>query len=116
MRPSGAGLDVTVEFLPTGEREVLSSDLIVHATGYRPHDIGTLLGEAAKLCVRDDGDAVRVSRDHRVELTPGVTAGIYLQGATEHTHGLASTLLSTTAVRAGEIRDSLLARRMARAS
>jgi L-ornithine N5-oxygenase len=103
-------LDVTVEFLPTGERQTLEADLLVHATGYRSQGIGTLLGESAKLCLRDDGDAVRVGRDHRVEVAPEVTAGIYLQGGTEHTHGLTSTLLSTTAVRAGEIHDSLVAR------
>ncbi|GAA1285251.1 hypothetical protein Psi02_32310 [Planotetraspora silvatica] len=45
-----------------------------------------------------------------------MTAGIYLQGGTEHSHGLTSTLPSTTAVRAGEIRDSLLTRRTPRAS
>jgi L-ornithine N5-oxygenase len=106
-----ARLDVTVEYLPTGEREVLSCDILVHATGYRPRDLDTLLGRAAKLCLRDDNDAVRVGRDHRVEAAPEVTAGIYLQGATEHTHGLTSTLLSTTAVRSGEILDSLLGRR-----
>ncbi|MEV6862977.1 SidA/IucD/PvdA family monooxygenase [Streptosporangium subroseum] len=104
-------LDVTVEFLPTGERKVLAVDILVHATGYRSSDIGVVLGDAAKLCLRDEEDAVRVGRDHRVELTPEVTAGIYLQGGTEHTHGITSTLLSTTAIRAGEIRDSLLANR-----
>lgn len=104
-------LDVTVEYLPTGEREVLTADLLVHATGYRPRDLDATLGEAAKLCLRDDKDAVRVGRDHRVEAAPEVSAGVYLQGATEHTHGLTSTLLSTTAVRSGEILDSLLTRR-----
>lgn len=104
-------LDIAVEFLPTGELKTLEADLLVHATGYRSQDIGTLLGESAKICLRDDGDAVRVGRDHRVEVAPEVTAGIYLQGGTEHTHGLTSTLLSTTAIRAGEIHDSLLARR-----
>jgi L-ornithine N5-monooxygenase len=105
------GLEVTVEFLPTGERETITADLLVHATGYRPHDIGTLLGSTAGLCERDDTGAVRVGRDHRVAVPAQVTAGIYLQGGTEHTHGLTSTLLSTTAIRAGEIRDSLLTRR-----
>jgi L-ornithine N5-oxygenase len=103
------GLRVTVEFLPTGERAVLGSDLIVYATGYRPRGIGDHLGEIAKLCLRDDEDQLRVGRDHRVETAAHVTAGIYLQGGTEHTHGLTSTLLSTTAVRAGEICSSLLA-------
>ncbi|MFC4500220.1 MULTISPECIES: lysine N(6)-hydroxylase/L-ornithine N(5)-oxygenase family protein [Streptomyces] len=105
------GLDIAVEFLPTGEHQALDADLLVLATGYRPRDLGRLLGEAAKLCLRDDGDALRVGRDHRVETTPDVTAGIYLQGGTEHTHGLTSTLLSTTAVRAEEIHQSLLKRR-----
>jgi L-ornithine N5-oxygenase len=36
--------------------------------------------------------------------------GIYLQGGTEHTHGITSALLSNTAIRVGEILDSLLDR------
>ncbi|MFJ7071659.1 lysine N(6)-hydroxylase/L-ornithine N(5)-oxygenase family protein [Streptomyces sp. NPDC098781] len=100
---------VTVEFLPTGEREILGCDLLVYATGYQPQGIGDRLGELAKLCLRDEEDALRVGRDHRVETAPNVTAAIYLQGGTEHTHGLTSTLLSTTAVRAGEICSALLA-------
>ncbi|MFC4504462.1 MULTISPECIES: lysine N(6)-hydroxylase/L-ornithine N(5)-oxygenase family protein [Streptomyces] len=111
-KPDGS-LDIAVRFLPTGEEETLDADILVHATGYRPRDLAALLGEAAKLCLRDDGDALRVTRDHRVETTPDVTAGIYVQGATEHTHGLTSTLLSTTAVRAAEIHESLLERRTA---
>ncbi|MBK3625216.1 lysine N(6)-hydroxylase/L-ornithine N(5)-oxygenase family protein [Streptomyces sp. MBT49] len=105
------GLDVTVEFLPTGEQRLLAADVLVLATGYRPRDLASLLGEAAKLCLRDDGDEVRVGRDHRVETAPEVTAGLYLQGGTEHTHGLTSTLLSTVAVRADEIHRSVLAAR-----
>ncbi|MER5428960.1 SidA/IucD/PvdA family monooxygenase [Streptomyces sp. NPDC002588] len=106
-------LDIAVEFLPTGEHHVLEADLLVLATGYRPRDLTRLLGESAKLCLRDDGDALRVGRDHRVETAPEVTAGVYLQGGTEHTHGLTSTLLSTTAVRAEEIHRSLLKGRFA---
>ncbi|TXK42345.1 lysine N(6)-hydroxylase/L-ornithine N(5)-oxygenase family protein [Nonomuraea sp. C10] len=108
-------LRVEVEFLPTGAREVIEADLLVHATGYRPQDIGAVLGRAAKLCLRDEEDEVRIGRDYRVLTPPNVSAGIYLQGAGEHTHGLTSTLLSTTAIRAGEIRDSLLAHRTPRA-
>ncbi|MFJ5262400.1 lysine N(6)-hydroxylase/L-ornithine N(5)-oxygenase family protein [Streptomyces sp. NPDC088387] len=116
LREVTAGEDdvkVTVEFLPTGEREVLGADLLVYATGYRPQGIGDHLGDIGKLCVRDEEDELRIGRDHRVETLPNVSAGIYLQGGTEHTHGLTSTLLSTTAVRAGEIRAALLARHRA---
>ncbi|MFG1944000.1 lysine N(6)-hydroxylase/L-ornithine N(5)-oxygenase family protein [Nonomuraea sp. NPDC048826] len=115
VRAAGDRLRAEVEFLPTGEREVIEADLLVHATGYRPQDIGAVLGRAAKLCLRDEEDEVRIGRDYRVETAAHVSAGIYLQGAGEHTHGLTSTLLSTTAIRAGEIRDSLLARRAPRA-
>jgi L-ornithine N5-oxygenase len=111
VRTGPQGLDVTVEFLPTGEREVLSADLLVHATGYRPQHSGSLLGEAGKLCLRDDEDELKVGRDHRVATGSDVTAGIYLQGGTEHSHGITSTLLSNTAVRAGEIHDSIVAAR-----
>jgi L-ornithine N5-oxygenase len=51
---------------------------------------------------------VRVQRDYRVSTTCEALAGIYIQGATEHTHGIGSTLLSNTAVRAGEILASIL--------
>ena len=52
---------------------------------------------------------VCIGRDYRVATTGATQAGIYLQGATEHSHGIGSTLLSNTAVRAGEILGSILA-------
>ncbi|MEU3188334.1 SidA/IucD/PvdA family monooxygenase [Streptomyces sp. NPDC006923] len=115
VEPREDGLDITVEYLPTGEREVLGADLLVHATGYRPQDIGERLGGVGKLCLRDEEDAILVGRDHRVVTAPHVVAGVYLQGGTEHTHGITSTLLSNTAVRAGEIHESLVATRAANA-
>ncbi|MCS0634793.1 SidA/IucD/PvdA family monooxygenase [Streptomyces sp. LP05-1] len=105
----GDGLRITVEHLPTGERTTLDADLLVYATGYEPADPGALLGRAEKLCLRDEDDELRVGRDHRVAMAPNVTAGVYVQGSTEHTHGITSTLLSHTAIRAGEILASLLA-------
>jgi L-ornithine N5-oxygenase len=96
-----------VESMVDGAREVLAADLVVYATGYRPSDPATLLGELADVCLRDPEGRLRVERDYRVATRPELTAGIYLQGATEHTHGLSSTLLSTIAVRAGEIAESV---------
>ncbi|GLZ15712.1 lysine/ornithine N-monooxygenase [Actinomadura sp. NBRC 104425] len=101
---------VTVEFLPTGERTVLEADALVYATGYRPCDPLTLLGEAGEYCVRRPEGGLRVERDYRIATTSAMRCGLYLQGATEHTHGIGSTLLSNTAVRAGEIADSVAER------
>jgi len=48
-----------------------------------------------------------VRRDYRGETVPGVTAGIYLQGGTEHSHGISASLLSNVAIRAWEIVRSI---------
>ncbi len=107
--PGAAGVHATLESMTTGERSDLDADAIVYATGYRSTDTIGLLGEAGSLCLTAADGRVRVGRDYRVETTEATRAGIYLQGATEHTHGLGSTLLSNVAVRAGEILASVLA-------
>jgi L-ornithine N5-oxygenase len=111
VRETAGGVRTAYEFLPTGERAELDSGIVICATGYRPYDVSGLLGPAARLCERDERGRIRVERDYRVTTVPGVRAGIYLQGGTEHTHGITSSLLSNGAVRAGEILGSLLARR-----
>jgi L-ornithine N5-oxygenase len=99
---------MTIECLTSGERTLIEADALVFATGYRPVCPLGLLGSARELCATDDTGMVCIGRDYRVGTICQMPAGIYLQGATEHTHGLGSTLLSNTAVRAGEILDSIL--------
>ncbi|MFD3722070.1 lysine N(6)-hydroxylase/L-ornithine N(5)-oxygenase family protein [Streptomyces sp. NPDC058674] len=99
-----------VESLVTGEKEPLDADVLVYATGYRSADGLGLLGEVEAYCHRDDLGRVRVRRDYRIETDPGLRCGLYLQGGTEHTHGITSSLLSNTAVRVGEILRSILDR------
>ncbi|MFG1974170.1 lysine N(6)-hydroxylase/L-ornithine N(5)-oxygenase family protein [Nonomuraea fuscirosea] len=106
----GAGVRATVEFLPTGERTVLEADVIVYATGYRPGDPLTLLGATGEHCERLPSGGLRIERDYRIVTSGNVRCGIYVQGAAEHTHGLTSTLLSNTAVRAGEIAEAVASR------
>ncbi|MDN3246064.1 MULTISPECIES: lysine N(6)-hydroxylase/L-ornithine N(5)-oxygenase family protein [unclassified Streptomyces] len=100
----------TVTSLVTGEETPLDADVVVFATGYSPADPLGLLGEVADRCLRDDEGLVRVERDYRIATDPGLRCGIYLQGGTEHTHGITSSLLSNTAIRVGEILQSLLDR------
>ncbi|MFE4454024.1 lysine N(6)-hydroxylase/L-ornithine N(5)-oxygenase family protein [Streptomyces sp. NPDC056796] len=100
----------TVESLITGERTTLDADVVVYATGYRQADALGLLGDVGRHCRLDDQGRVRVERDYRVAAGPGLRCGIYLQGGTEHTHGITSSLLSNTAVRVGEILDSIVER------
>ncbi|SEG92563.1 L-ornithine N5-oxygenase [Thermomonospora echinospora] len=108
-----AAVRATVEFLPTGERTTLEADALVYATGYRVGDPAALLGEVGEHCLRLPGGALSVGRDYRVATTDDLRCGIYLQGATEHTHGITSTLLSNTAIRVGEIVESIAAAKAA---
>jgi L-ornithine N5-oxygenase len=104
---------VVVESLTTGERTILHADAVIYATGYRPADPTPLLGELGAQCVRDEQGRLQVQRDYRVVTESVVRGGIYLQGGTEHTHGITSSLLSNTAVRVGEILTSIVDRRVA---
>lgn len=100
----------TVTSLVTGEETLLDADVVVFATGYSPADPLGLLGEVGERCLRDEEGRVRVERDYRIATDAELNCGIYLQGGTEHTHGITSALLSNTAIRVGEILDSLLDR------
>ena len=104
------GVVTRLESLATGERIELESDAVVFATGYRPMCPLAVLGRAHATCALDGDGMVCVGRDYRARAACRMTAGIYLQGPTEHTHGIGSTLLSNTAVRAGEILASIVAR------
>ena len=102
-------VEIAVESLIDGSREVITADAVVYATGYRATDPLEMLGGGlSAACIRDSAGRPDVRRDYRIgitELADGtpVRAGIYLQGPTEHTHGITSTLLSNIAVRSGEI-------------
>ncbi|MEV4598332.1 lysine N(6)-hydroxylase/L-ornithine N(5)-oxygenase family protein [Amycolatopsis sp. NPDC049253] len=109
----GAHVRATVESLTTGDRAVLDADAVVYATGYLPADPTPLLGELAAGCLRDAEGRLRVERDYRITTDAAVRGGLYLQGGTEHTHGITSSLLSNTAVRVGEILQSIVDRRAA---
>lgn len=106
------GVRASITSLVTGEESVLDADVVVCATGYQQADGLGLLGEVADRCHRDDQGRVRVERDYRVATDLELSCGIYLQGGTEHTHGITSSLLSNTAVRVGEILDSILDRNL----
>lgn len=106
--PVDDGVQTVVESAVTGERTSLRADCVVYATGYRPADVRSLLDGVAGLCKTDEAGRLQTIREYRVITEGDVHCGIYLQGATEHSHGLSSSLLSNTAVRAGEVADSII--------
>ncbi|MEW1642260.1 MULTISPECIES: lysine N(6)-hydroxylase/L-ornithine N(5)-oxygenase family protein [unclassified Streptomyces] len=107
----GAETRVSLQGGPDAEVRELDFDALVCATGYEAMEPTGLLGDLDRLCLRDEAGRYRVERDYRIVTAPETRCGIYLQGGTEHTHGLTSSLLSNIAVRSGEIVDSIVARR-----
>jgi len=90
-----------------GCRDELRCDLVLLGTGFEPR-MPSLVRDLADTCGIGD---VRVSRNYRMITPPDITAGCYLQGTNEATHGMSDSLISVLAVRAGEIANDLLAHR-----
>lgn len=109
MDEASSGVELRIHSELDGSRTSLDADAVVFGTGYRPFDTAELLQDDADLLRRDDAGRPVLRRDHSARLTEPGPARLVLVGQGEHQHGLTSTLLSTTAVRAGEIADALTA-------
>lgn len=103
-----AGIRLTLSG-PEGVEDRLY-DAVVLATGYRRDGYKRLLGGLAEHL----GEGVE--RDYRLCCQPQMTAGIYLQGCCEASHGLSDTLLSVLAIRSQEVVDALMDSRRQRQS
>ncbi|MEU8465503.1 lysine N(6)-hydroxylase/L-ornithine N(5)-oxygenase family protein [Streptomyces sp. NPDC029003] len=115
VRRVGDGTRVVLRSLLDDRTEELAVDALVFATGYDGLDPARLLGEDFdRHFERDAAGRHRVERDYRLVSSAGLTCGVYVQGGTEHSHGLSSSLLSNIAVRSGEIADSIVLRRTER--
>ncbi|MDI2127098.1 lysine N(6)-hydroxylase/L-ornithine N(5)-oxygenase family protein [Yinghuangia seranimata] len=114
VKRAGAETRVSLHSGPDAEVRELEFDALVCATGYSSMEPTTLLGDLDRHCLRDEAGRYRVERDYRIVTDPEMRCGVYLQGGTEHTHGLTSSLLSNIAVRSGEIADSVAARWLGR--
>jgi L-ornithine N5-oxygenase len=99
------GVHVEVLHHPTRTVTALECDAVVYATGFDPMPLRDML---AGVCDPDlIADEPQVTRDYRLQVPRRLAGGIYLQGGTEHTHGLTSSLLSNIAVRSAEILQSI---------
>lgn len=94
----------------TSYSNYLDADIVILATGFEHKEVPDLLAQLNKFLVRNNEGGLTILRDYRIKCTAELEPAIYLQGAAESTHGPADTLLSLSAVRAGEIADSLMQR------
>jgi len=93
---------------PTETIDEIDCDAVIYATGFLPAPLQGILGELCHDLVLEDGQPV-VSRDYRLATSLPMAGNLFIQGNTEHTHGLTSSLLSNIAVRSAEILQSITA-------
>lgn len=101
------GVRVHIVHHPTGAVEELDCDAVIYATGFHPASLRGILGDLYQNLVLVDGQPA-VSRDYQLATEPPTVGNLYIQGNTEHTHGLTSSLLSNIAVRSAEILGSIV--------
>ncbi|GGO10722.1 lysine/ornithine N-monooxygenase [Microbispora rosea subsp. aerata] len=109
---TGARLDgdevvVSLTDRKTRRTRELRCDVVLLGTGF-VRDMPKLIRELAAAA---GVSGATVDRNYRMNLPPSYTAGCYLQGVNEATHGIADSLLSVLAIRAQEIVYDLLAHR-----
>jgi L-ornithine N5-monooxygenase len=108
-RVEGDDVVLTLADRKTELLDELRCDVVLLGTGFE-RSVPEVVRKAAGLVGVDE---VKVNRAYRMVTPPGVTAGCYLQGTNETSHGVADSLMSVIATRAGEIVADLMAHRTA---
>jgi len=103
VRTASDGVYLTLHDLNNGQASATRYDAVVLATGYEREYHKTVLASLAAHL----GD-FEIDRHYRLKTSADFRPAIFVQGASEPTHGLSDTLLSVTAVRTGEVTQKLL--------
>ncbi|MEU9508445.1 SidA/IucD/PvdA family monooxygenase [Micromonospora sp. NPDC048170] len=106
-RMEGDEVVLTVHDRLRATTEELRTDLVLLGTGFQ-QDKPALIRQTA---IAAGAQEIKVDRNYRMATPASVTAGCYLQGVNQETHGIADSLISVLAVRAGELVTDLVARR-----
>ena len=106
-RMEGDEVVLTVHDRLRATTDELRTDLVLLGTGFEPGKPELIRQTAAAVGVRE----IAVDRNYRMVTPDSVTAGCYLHGVNEESHGIADSLISVLAVRAGELVTDLLASR-----
>jgi L-ornithine N5-oxygenase len=104
VRAADDGVHLTLFDRNNERASTVRYDAVVLATGYEREHHKTVLTSVAPYL----GD-FEIDRHYRIKTSPHFRPAVFVQGASEPTHGLSDTLLSVTAVRTGEIGDALVA-------
>jgi L-ornithine N5-oxygenase len=95
-------LSVTLVSTLDGEPQELEVDVVICATGYTRKNNLALL-DSLKPYWAEPSQTPRLSRHYALQMTGNFKPNIYIQGMSEHTHGLSDTLLSVISLRSYEV-------------
>ena len=104
----GERVAVVLRHRSTGEPMTVHTERLVLATGYAPRKPDCLASIDAYI-QRDEHGRFVIDRDHRVVLT-GTRAGLFVQNAEMHTHGVGTPDLGLGAYRAATILNAVTGR------
>lgn len=86
--------------------KIIKVDALICATGFKPSNFKKLLANENNYEFKNELPIT--NRYYKLKNKNSSTNGIYLNGGTEHSHGLSSSLLSVTSLRVQEILNSIL--------
>ncbi|HEU5355443.1 MAG TPA: SidA/IucD/PvdA family monooxygenase [Actinocrinis sp.] len=105
---SGDVISLALRHRGTGEAMTVRTERLVLATGYGPRKADFIAPIDASIERDAEGRPV-IERDHRVRMT-GTSAGLFVQNAELHTHGVGTPDLGLGAYRAAEILNAVTGR------
>jgi len=101
---------ITLRDTTSGDVNTEVFDLVILGTGFK-NKLPSVMSGIQKHLSTDGIEEFFISRDYQISLEENVDAGLYVQGLSEGTHGIADTLLSNLAHRSEHIIRSLIQRR-----
>ena len=107
LREHDADVEVTVAHRLPDTKSHLRAAAVIFATGFEPTPVADMLGDLANATRADRHGRPALDRLYRLQTADEITGQIFVQGNSEHTHGLTSTLLSNIAIRSGEITEDI---------
>jgi L-ornithine N5-oxygenase len=107
-RESNSGsVQAEVRRLMSDEVITLDVDAAVLATGFIKPRTHPLLASIGRHLMRDSEGKYRIGRDYRILTDPDFLPAVFLQGASEHTHGQGDAVIPIVPTRAADIAASL---------
>ncbi|MFG2833275.1 lysine N(6)-hydroxylase/L-ornithine N(5)-oxygenase family protein [Streptomyces sp. NPDC048434] len=102
--------ELTLEHTQQGSTDLLRTDAVVLATGYRERPADGLLKGIEPLLRKDGSGRPLVDADHRLVCDDSLTGGVFVQNAERHTHGVGAPDLGLAAWRSAAILNAVAGR------